>query len=165
MKTRSSDEFQTPAVAINCLLPYLPKEWIIWECAMGKGNITNYLLENGFKRWIKDEASFNKLGYKWSDIKVIEDNEIVYPNGIDLEVIKSAFIFTKVLKPRSTGSDVIQLQTILKKLKYFTYSRITSFYGQQTYNAVIKFQKANKLKATGIVDKATMNKLNSLLLD
>ncbi len=121
-----------------------------------------YLLENGLKRWIKDEESFNKLGYKWSDIKVIDDNTIVYSNGIDLEVIKPVFTFKKVLKPRSVGSDVIQLQTILKKLGYFTYPRITNYYGSYTSDAVGRFQKANKLKTTGIVDKATMDKLNRL---
>ncbi len=121
-----------------------------------------YLLENGLKRWIKDEESFNKLGYKWSDIKIISDNTVVYSNGIDLEVIKSVFTFTKVLKLRSVGNDVSQLQTILKKLGYFIYPRITSFFGSQTYNALIKFQKANRLKMTGIVDKATMDILNKL---
>ncbi len=123
-----------------------------------------YLLDNGVKRWIKDEESFNLLGYKWSDIKIISDNTIVYPNGIDLEVIKPVFAFTKILKLRSFGSDVIQLQTILKRLGYFTYPRITNYYGSYTSDAVGRFQKANKLKATGAVDKATMNKLNSLLV-
>ncbi len=121
-----------------------------------------YLLENGLKRWIKDEESFNKLGYKWSDIKVIDDNTITYPNGIDLEVIKPVFVFTKILKLRSVGNDVIQLQTILKKLGYFTYPKITNYYGNYTADAVGRFQKANKLKATGIVDKAMMDVLNRL---
>ena len=44
-----SDEFQTPKVAINCLLPYLKKEWVIWECAWGGGSLANHLEEKGFK--------------------------------------------------------------------------------------------------------------------
>lgn len=41
-------DFQTPKEAIIPLLPYLKKEWLIWECACGKGNIVNYLESEGF---------------------------------------------------------------------------------------------------------------------
>jgi hypothetical protein len=44
-----SDDFQTPAIAVKLLIPFLKKEWTIWECAQGKGNIVRYLKENGFK--------------------------------------------------------------------------------------------------------------------
>jgi len=44
-----SDEFQTPKVAINCLLPFLKKEWKIWECAWGGGSLAKHLEEEGFK--------------------------------------------------------------------------------------------------------------------
>ena len=117
-----------------------------------------YLLENGKKRWIKDEYTFNALGYKWNDVQVL-DNSNIYQSDLDL----SLFQFTKQLKPRSTGNDVIQLQTLLKKLGFFTYKEITNFFGQQTYNALIKFQKANKLKQTGVVDNTTRIKLNEIL--
>ena len=117
-----------------------------------------YLLENGKKRWIKDEYTFNALGYKWNDVQVL-DNSNIYQSDLDL----SLFQFTKQLKPRSTGNDVIQLQTLLKKLGFFTYKEITNFFGQQTYNALIKFQKANKLKQTGMVDLSTIPVLNKIL--
>src|SRR3990167_4080954 len=45
----SSDEFQTPKIAIMTLLPFLKKEWIIYECAWGKGSLATHLLERGFK--------------------------------------------------------------------------------------------------------------------
>lgn len=45
----SSDEFQTPKIAIMPLLPFLKKEWIIYECAWGKGSLATHLLERGFK--------------------------------------------------------------------------------------------------------------------
>ena len=35
----SSDAFQTPEKALDILIPYLKKEWKIWECASGKGNL------------------------------------------------------------------------------------------------------------------------------
>ena len=47
-KQGSPDDFQTPAEALEVLLPYLKKEWIIWECAEGKGNLTRELKEKGF---------------------------------------------------------------------------------------------------------------------
>ena len=34
MKNNASDEFQTPEIAIRCLIPYIPKTWWIWECAL-----------------------------------------------------------------------------------------------------------------------------------
>ena len=43
-----SDDFQTPPEALNPLIPYLKKDWLIWECAMGKGNLVNGLNRRGF---------------------------------------------------------------------------------------------------------------------
>ena len=43
-----TDEFFTPEYALNPLLPYLRKEWIIWECAWGKGTLAKHLKEKGF---------------------------------------------------------------------------------------------------------------------
>lgn len=44
-----SDEFGTPKEAIEPLLPYLNKDWIIWECAWGKGSLAKHLQDKGFK--------------------------------------------------------------------------------------------------------------------
>ena len=44
-----SDEFFTPEYALNPLIPYLKKEWLIWECAYGDGNLAKHLEKNGFK--------------------------------------------------------------------------------------------------------------------
>jgi len=52
MKTPASqgrpDDFQTPPEALEPLLPYLKKDWIIWECAEGKGLLSNALRGSGF---------------------------------------------------------------------------------------------------------------------
>ena len=45
----SSDDFQTPAHALDPLLPYLDKEWWIWECATGKRNLQYALTRAGYK--------------------------------------------------------------------------------------------------------------------
>jgi hypothetical protein len=42
------NDYQTPPQALDPLLPYLKKAWIIWEPAMGTGNLVNYLSLKGF---------------------------------------------------------------------------------------------------------------------
>ena len=49
MSIKSSDDFQTPPSALKPLFPYLKKEWVIWECASGKGNLVQELNKKGFK--------------------------------------------------------------------------------------------------------------------
>ena len=48
MKQGSPNDFQTPIVALNPLLPFLNKDWTIWEPACGKGNLCNGLNDKGF---------------------------------------------------------------------------------------------------------------------
>lgn len=48
-KTGSPDDFQTPAVALNPLIPWLLHRWKIWEPACGQGNIVRALTAEGFK--------------------------------------------------------------------------------------------------------------------
>ena len=47
-KQGSSNDFQTPPEALNPLLPYIPRDWIIWECAQGVGWLTKSLREKGY---------------------------------------------------------------------------------------------------------------------
>lgn len=42
-------DFQTPPAALLPLYPFLPKEWTIWECAAGNGNLVTAFRENGYK--------------------------------------------------------------------------------------------------------------------
>lgn len=44
-----SNDFQTPPYAVKPLLPFLKKDWVIWECASGKGNLVKTLENEGFK--------------------------------------------------------------------------------------------------------------------
>src|SRR3990167_3365407 len=53
-KIKSVDNFQTPIMALKPLLPYLKKEWTIWECAEGNGNLTKELYGLGFSRFGSD---------------------------------------------------------------------------------------------------------------
>jgi len=44
-----TDEMFTPDYALNPLVPYLLKEFIIWECAYGSGALAKHLKKRGFK--------------------------------------------------------------------------------------------------------------------
>ena len=44
-----SDEYYTPAYALDPLLRYLPKGKVIWDLAWGKGHIARWLRPHGFK--------------------------------------------------------------------------------------------------------------------
>ena|ERR1035437_8926973 len=47
-KHGSPNDFQTPVESLIPLYPYLKKNWIIWECSCGKGNLVNKLKEEGY---------------------------------------------------------------------------------------------------------------------
>jgi len=49
LNTISVDDFQTPPIALSPLLPYLKKDWTIWECAEGVGYLTQALRDYGYK--------------------------------------------------------------------------------------------------------------------
>jgi hypothetical protein len=48
-KSNASDHFQTPPEALDPLLPYLTRDWMIWEPACGKGNLVKALDGAGFR--------------------------------------------------------------------------------------------------------------------
>jgi hypothetical protein len=49
LNPKSSDDFQTPAYALTPLLPFLPKDKVIWECACGGRNLVKALRSDGYK--------------------------------------------------------------------------------------------------------------------
>ena len=64
------------------------------------------------------------------------------------------------LIPGDEGSEVTKVQKRLKELGFYTYSKITGFYGPITMEAVQKFQSASGLASDGIAGvntKSTMN--------
>ena len=68
------------------------------------------------------------------------------------------------LMVRQSGDDVREAQSELKGLGYDVPDdeASRSYYGQGTRDAVYRFQKDNSLNASGIVDKATAEKLTEL---
>ncbi|HWL26807.1 MAG TPA: NlpC/P60 family protein [Ureibacillus sp.] len=71
----------------------------------------------------------------------------------------NAALGDRTLKSGMEHEDVRELQTVLKKKGYFTNKTITNYYGSITKKSVIKFQKANNLKADGIVGPNTFKAL------
>jgi len=47
VRTGVGDEFYTPAYAVSPLLPYLPSNQVIWECAWGTGELAKHLRAAG----------------------------------------------------------------------------------------------------------------------
>ena len=58
----------------------------------------------------------------------------------------------------SSGTEVEEIQRVLKERGLFT-GEITGYYGEQTRQAVTKFQKQQGLKQTGAADEATLKRL------
>lgn len=59
-KFNKPDECYTPEEAIYPLLPYLKKEWVIWDCAFGSGRLAKHFNKFGFKVVGLDSYDFLK---------------------------------------------------------------------------------------------------------
>ncbi|MEI8062027.1 MAG: peptidoglycan-binding domain-containing protein [bacterium] len=69
------------------------------------------------------------------------------------------YTFTKALNVGSKGTEVTELQKILKTLGFYS-GPTSGNYGSLTKSAVIKFQKARKISALGNIGPATRQELN-----
>jgi len=58
------DNCQTPAYALDPILPYLNRDWTWWEPAEGKGNIATTMRQNGYTCWGTDiETGYDYFDY------------------------------------------------------------------------------------------------------
>ena len=64
-------------------------------------------------------------------------------------------------EPGDKGDEIKKFQQRLKDLEYYTYSRITGYYGPMTQVAVRRFQRTNGLKVDGVLGEDTIKLLNS----
>lgn len=72
------------------------------------------------------------------------------------------FTFTRALSIGATGSEVTELQTVLKNQGYFTVTP-TGYFGPATAAAVTSFQKANNLEPIGSIGPLTRTLLNQIV--
>jgi len=70
---------------------------------------------------------------------------------------------SRTLRIGMSGEDVAVVQQLLKNLGYYSYSKITGYFGTITDGAVRIFQRANGLVVDGIVGPATRGVMNKLL--
>ena len=69
-----SDEFGTPKIAIEVLMPYLNKDWTILECAWGKGSLARHLESEGFRVVGDKRFDFIKDKDGWKNVSCIITN-------------------------------------------------------------------------------------------
>lgn len=118
----------------------------------GKGTqqaLKNYQRNNRLKQTgILDSPTITKLN------KVVNSAVVVAP--------KLEFIFSKTVKLGSKNNEVMQLQLRLQAEKFLTKQseKQNGYFGKGTEVALKAYQKKNKLKQTGVLDKATIVKLN-----
>ena len=120
------------------------------------------------KRYIKDEAAFNTLTFRWDRIVTIDSKE-TYADGETLTAPASVkktdsgvYKFSLTLQQGDSGTEVTKLQEKLKALGYLSVEP-TGTFGAKTKEAVVKLQQAYKLSPyPGVVGKATRDTLNGL---
>ncbi len=57
-KFEKPDECYTPEYAISPLVPYLKKEWVIWDCAFGSGKLAEHFKKKGFNVVGRGDSDF-----------------------------------------------------------------------------------------------------------
>ena len=91
LRQGSVDDFQTPPIALKPLIPYLNKNWKIWECAAGKGNLSNGLKRLGFDVYPTDILfGYNFLFDKLPEFDCIITNP---PFSLKQEFLERAYSF------------------------------------------------------------------------
>lgn len=128
-----------------------------------------YIVENNKKRWIKSEVIFNYFKYKWSNIITV-GSDIIYEDGEDLALPAiTKFNFTRDLKLNMIGDDVKELQKYLNNHGFIivasgpgSLGNETTKFGYATREALMKFQKANKISPiNGLFGPMTRKLINS----
>ncbi|MFH1789918.1 MAG: peptidoglycan-binding protein [bacterium] len=121
-----------------------------------------------------ENSTFIKGGYFYLKIKVVSASSKTSSSNApsataktqasatqSLPNVSSNYTFTKYLYIGDKGKEVENLQNILKDLGYFTYPTITGYFGSATKEAVVKFQKKNKLSPyPGWIGPSTRSTLN-----
>ena len=93
LNTNYSNDFQTPPEALTPLLHYLKKDFVIWECACGNGNLVKELKKKGFKvisTDIKTGKDFLKYEPKQYDCIITNP-----PYSLKYEFLKRAYKLNK----------------------------------------------------------------------
>jgi hypothetical protein len=89
-KQGGADDYQSPRCAINCLLPYLPKSALIWECAAGKLNLVTAFKEKGYNVVYSDKEFDFLTNFKECDVIITNP-----PFSLKFEFLNRCFELNK----------------------------------------------------------------------
>ena len=145
----SASEILAAAVKESAGIP------LVGEKSFGKGTVqTTTAFKDGsnikytIAKWLTPNGN-------WIHKKGIEpDVTVTLPNYATLPIIDP----DKVLSKSKAGTNVQTAQKMLKAVGYNP-GRVDGFFDEKTKEAVISFQKANKLKADGVLKGDTTLKL------
>ncbi|MEE0982291.1 MAG: peptidoglycan-binding protein, partial [Acutalibacteraceae bacterium] len=105
---------------------------------------------------IVGKETWYKIKYIYNGIKGLSE---LYSEGLSISDTQRQF--SKVLKRGDRGVPVRTLQYYLAFIGFFDPDfpqiSVDGIFGQETYDAVLTFQKKNKLKVDGIVGRSTWN--------
>ncbi len=121
----------------------------------------------------KTLAKLNELASQRNSSKkqiglTTETNKLVASRLVDEKnMIASAGIpkaaFNEPVRYGQSGSNVEQLQVVLKQLGFFQGKVTTEYFGDQTKNSLVAFQKNHGLTESGELDEMTLNVLNRIV--
>jgi hypothetical protein len=123
---------------------------------------TGYVIKNSKCTKYVPEQIINQINATATTSTTLTQNPSSIPNNITNSTTTPSF--TRILKKGMSGNDVKQLQTLLQKINYLSNTQtLSTYFGVITTNALIKFQKDNKIQpSTGSFDPITQAKLISL---
>ncbi|MBR0350045.1 MAG: peptidoglycan-binding protein [Clostridia bacterium] len=105
---------------------------------------------------IVGKETWYKIKYIYNGIKGLSE---LYSEGLSISDTQRQF--SKVLKRGDRGVPVRTLQYYLAFIGFFDPDfpqiSVDGIFGQETYDAVLTFQKKNKLKVDGVVGRSTWN--------
>lgn len=119
--------------------------WLGFNVPWGK-----YGIHGTTEPWFVGKSNSSKGCIRMKNKDVRELYKMV-PHGTTVTIVHHGWVF-RTLKSGAIGSDVLEVQKALKKLNYYPGYPDGKF-GNGLKNAVMKFQKAHKLKPTGIIDR------------
>jgi lipoprotein-anchoring transpeptidase ErfK/SrfK len=125
--------------------------WLAINVPWGK-----YGIHGTYYPWFVGKSNSSKGCIRMQNKDVRELYKMV-PHGTSVTIVQSSPVF-RVLKNGHFGSDVKKVQAALKKLGYYKGGTDGKF-GTGLQYAVQKFQKTNKLRATGIVNRSTWDRI------
>lgn len=125
--------------------------WLGFNVPWGK-----YGIHGTVEPWTIGKSNSSKGCIRMKNKDVRELYKIV-PHGAVVKIVHAGRVF-RSLKSGDVGSDVVDVQKALKKLKYYN-GGIDGKYGSGIVNSVKKFQKDNKINPTGVIGRQTYDLL------